>query len=221
MAKKDYIEEELKNQMASEMTDYRELISDVIFKINEGNLSQSKITNNLKEAKSKTKNLISFFKKTKDKLSDKKDRKLVEDRLADLEGELKSIEDMMKKSSQVDNSFACPYCKKEINVEGGVQDKTMEIECELCYKKFKCITGRVSIIRGKTNARVQYGLEPISITLKTKNGLCPVNFKTRFRFLITKGDKVTFIYLKKNLSKNYKDNPSLLFNWDNFEVYKI
>lgn len=218
---KDYEEEELKNQIASEMTGYKNWVDDLLFEIKEGNLPQSEITQNLKKAKSRTKNLISFFKKNKNRLSSRKDKKLVEERINDLEGELKAINDLAKKSSKVDNSFACPYCKREINVNRGVQDKVMEIECELCHKKFKCITGVVSIIRGRTNAHFQYGLEPISITLKTKNGLYPVNFKTGFRFLVTKGDKLSFLYLKKLLSKNYKENPSLLFNWDSFEVYRI
>jgi hypothetical protein len=217
---KNYNEENLKDEITSKMIEYKKCMDDVIFDINEKKY-QGEIKNNLKEAKSKTKNIISFLKKSKDKLSQKKDRKLVEDRLKDLCDELKSIEDMIKKSSKADHSFACPYCKKEINVNGGVQNKIMEIKCELCCKKFKCITGRVFVIRGKTNARVQYGLEHISITLKTKSGLYPVNFKTGFRFLITKGDKVSFIYLKKFLSDNYKENPSLLFNWDSFEVYRL
>ena len=218
---KNYDEEELKNQMTSEVTDYKNWVDKFVFEINEGNLAQSEVTHNLKEAKSRTKNLKNFFNKNKGKLSNIKDRKLVENRINDLDGELKAINDMVKKSSQVDNSFACPYCKREINVKGGVQDKVMEIDCELCHKNFKCVTGVVSIIRGRTNAHVQYGLEPISITLKTKNGFYPVNFRTGFRFLVTKGDKVSFFYLKKFLSKDYKENPSLLFNWDSFEVYRI
>ena len=219
--KDDFDEEELKDQIASDMTDYRGWVDDIISEINEGGLPQSEVTNNLKEAKSKSNNLIDFFKKNINKLSNKNDRKLVEDRIKDLEGELKAIDDMIKKSSQADNSFACPYCKKEISVKDGVQEKEMEIECELCHKKFKCITGIIRVIRGKTNARVQYGAEPISITLKLKNKEVTVNFKTNFRFLVNRNDKISVIYLKKFLSKSYNENPSLIYNWSSEEVYKV
>jgi len=143
----------------------------------------------------------------------------MKDRIQKIERDIGALEDLINGSE--DNSFACPYCKREINVEDGVQDKEMEIKCELCYKNFKCITGTVKTIRGKTNARVQYGAEPISITLKLKNREMAINFKTNFRFLLNRGDKISVIYLKKFLSKSYNENPSLIFNWDSGEVYKV
>lgn len=218
---KDYDEEGLKEQITSDMINYREWTHNLITKINEGNLPQSEYKESLKEAKSKTNRLIEFFKKNRIKLTNKNDKKLVDDRIKDLEEEITTIDKMIKNPPKKDTSFACPYCKREIDVRGGVQNKEMEIECELCHKKFKCITGVVSIIRGRINASVQYGPEPISITLETKEGIIPINFRTGYRFLITKGDKVSFIYLKRILHNSYRDNPSLLFNWDTFEVYRL
>lgn len=135
--------------------------------------------------------------------------------------ELVHAKELIAKTSGVDNSFACPYCKREIDIKDGVQNKEMEIGCELCHKKFKCITGIVQVIRGKTNARVQYGAEPISITLKLKNKDVAINFKTNFRFLVNRGDKISVIYLKKFLSKSYGESPSFIFNWSSEEIYKV
>ncbi|MBI2665823.1 hypothetical protein HYX12_04335 [Candidatus Woesearchaeota archaeon] len=119
-----------------------------------------------------------------------------------------------------DNSFACPYCEREINVKNGVQDKEMEIECGLCHKKCKCITGVIQVIRGRTNAVVQYGPEPIAITLKLSNGTETINFQTHYRFLVHKGDKVSFIFLRKSNS-SYEEVPSYIFNWSSGEIYII
>ena len=135
--------------------------------------------------------------------------------------ELQHAKELIEKTSGPDNSFVCPYCKREIEVEGGVQDKNMEIECELCNKKFKCITGKIKIIRGKTNSKVQYGAEPISIVLEQGKKEVNVNFSTNFRFLVNKGDRISAIYLNKFLSKQYKEIPSIIFNWSSEEVYKV
>ncbi len=140
------------------------------------------------EAEKRKNNLMKVLKNSLKKTKDKYLIKLINDRIKDNEGELKAIKEQIEQNE--DNSFACPYCKREIEVKGGVQDKEMEIECELCHKKFKCMTGIIKVIRGKTNARVQYGAEPISITLKQGNRERVVNFKTTFRFLVNNGYEI-------------------------------
>lgn len=118
----------------------------------------------------------------------------------------------------ITNHFACPYCEKEINV--GIPDKEVEIECELCHKKFKCITGIVQIVRGRTNTTVQYGPESIAITIKASNRTETINFRTNYRFLVHKGDEVSFIFLRKP-NASYDQEPSYLFNWSSGAIYQI
>ena len=64
----------------------------------------------------------------------------------------KLLDPIPEKNEIVDTSFACPYCTKVIEVQEGVQDKVMDIECEFCNKTFKCYTGKILVIRGRTNA---------------------------------------------------------------------
>jgi len=130
----------------------------------------------------------------------------------------KLLTTVSKTSDMRDDSFCCPYCEQEINVRGGMKHKEMEIECELCHKKFRSLTGIVQIIRGRTNSIVQYGPEPISITIKLSNGIETINFQTHYRFLIHKGDEISFIFLKESNS-SYEEMPSYIFNWSSSESY--
>jgi len=215
-------ETKLKSVLVSAILEDHAWTEDAMNQINEGlnsGMMKSEAKQIFLEAEKRKNSLMKILKDSLKKTKDKDLIKLINDRIKDNEGELKAIKEQIEKNE--DNSFACPYCKREIDVKGGIQDKEMEIECELCHKKFKCITGVAKIIRGKTNARVQYGPEPISITLKQGNREMVVNFKTTFRFLVNKGDRISIIYLKKFLSKSFNEIPSLIFNWSSEDVYKV
>lgn len=216
-------ETKLKSIIISAVFEWQALhqfVNEAVESVNLGETQKQENKEKFIEIKIKIEAILKLLKgKRKEIEKDKKLKSSMENRIKEIERDINSLEDFIKESE--DNSFACPYCKREINVDGGVQDKEMEIECELCHKNFKCITGTVKVIRGKTNARVQYGAEPISITLKLKNREMAVNFKTNFRFLLNRGDKISITYLKKFFSKLYNENPSLIFNWDSEEVYKV
>ncbi|MCK4808159.1 MAG: zinc ribbon domain-containing protein [Candidatus Aenigmarchaeota archaeon] len=212
-------ETKLKSVIVSALLEYHQWSDETVELFNDGSLSKTEANAIFKKGQIMINKLLALLKKSKKETNDKQFSKLIDDRIKDLKGELTATKDMFNQT--LDNSFVCPYCKKEINVKDGVQDKEMEIECELCHKKFKCITGIIHVIRGKTNARIQYGAEPISITLKLKNKDIAINFKTTFRFLVNRDDKISVIYLKKFLSKSYNDDPSLIFNWNSEEMYKV
>ncbi|MBW2989383.1 zinc ribbon domain-containing protein [Candidatus Woesearchaeota archaeon] len=212
-------ETKLKSVIVSAVLEYHQWTNENVELLNEGSLSKTEANKIFKEGQTRINKLLSLLRKSKKETSDKQVLKLIDDRIKDLEGELEATQNISKQT--VDNSFACPYCKREINVKDGVQDKEMEIECELCHKKFNCITGVVSVTRGRMNAAVQFGPEPISITLKLKNGTTTVNFKTPYRFLVHKGDRISFIYMKKLLSSSYKDKPSFIYNWSAEDVYMV
>lgn len=133
----------------------------------------------------------------------------------------KGLIDFKKIKLTEDAHYVCPYCHKEFKVKNGLQEKEREIECELCHKTFVSITGVVSVKRGRTNAAVQYGAEPISITLKMGKEENTVNFTTNFRFLVNKGDKISFIYKKGFLSSSYRTIPSYIYNWSANDVFRI
>ncbi|MBI4152474.1 hypothetical protein HY495_02075, partial [Candidatus Woesearchaeota archaeon] len=58
------------------------------------------------------------------------------------------------------------------------------------------------------------------ITLKSKNDLKTINFRTNYRFLLHKGDSISFVFLKKSNS-TYENEPSFIFNWSSGENYKV
>jgi len=212
----------LKSQLISVMLRYHEYTQESMEILNKGmdsGMIKSEAKEIFLESKEIIKKVINFLEKCLKKTNDKELLELIKKQIKFAKNELKAAEELIEKNE--DNSFVCPYCKREIDVEGGIQDKEMKIQCELCHKEFKCITGEIKTIRGKTNSKVQYGPEPISITLKQNKKEKIINFKTTFRFLVNKGDRVSFIYLKKSFLNSYKENPSIIFNLSTEEVYKV
>lgn len=214
-------ETKLKSKIISALLEQKAWTEEFLPPIDEEGLTKEEFNKIFTEAKLRIENLLKILNKGKKQTNEKRFIEDINFQIKQFNEELLHAKELIEKTSGPDNSFACPYCKREIEIKGGVQDREMEIECELCHKKFKCITGIIKVIRGKPNARVQYGAEPISITLKQNNKEMVVNFKTTFRFLVNRGDRISIIYLKKFLSKSYNNIPSLIYNWSSEEVYKV
>ncbi len=212
----------LKSRLISIILEDHEWTEEAVAKIREG-LNKGMMKTEAKEiyleAKERKIKLLKILEESKKEITEKDTVEIINERIKENKNELLIIEEEIGKNQ--DNSFVCPYCKREINVEGGVKEEELRIKCNLCGREFLCITGITQVIRGKTNAAVQYGAEPISITLKLENRILTINFNTNFRFLLTKRDKISIIYLKKWFSNSFKENPSFIYNWSSEDFYKV
>ena len=116
-------------------------------------------------------------------------------------------------------TLECPYCYKQTKIS--TKDGYSNVECDNCGKEFKLLTGKVKKTRGRLTAVVQYGAEPISITIGVGKGEETINFNTNCRVLISRGDKISFIWKKGWLSSDYGESPKQICNWESSEIYKI
>lgn len=209
----------LRSIAISAISEYKRLGQQIVQRSKEANLSKVDMQTLYTESEDLVGRTRKILESCKIETKDKKFIDALDNYLVFLDNELKTVSDMM--SSSEGGQFCCIYCKKDIIVKGGIPDKEIDVTCEFCHKKEKVITGTISAIRGRTNAVVQYGPEPIVLTLKLEDGLRNISFKTGCRFLVNKGDRVSLVYKNKLLSKEYSEKPWGIFNLTTGEPYLL
>ena len=116
-------------------------------------------------------------------------------------------------------TMECPYCHKQTKIP--TKEGYSDVKCENCKKDFKLLTGKVKKTRGRLTAVVQYGAEPISITLGVGKDEETINFNTNYIILVVRGDKISFVWKKGWLSSGYGEKPKQICNWESREIYPI